>query len=70
MLCHRNQVLTLVLMIVVSVIVVAYDVAVYRRGVEGTISVVCRTLFHHLPTLGVLFIFWLGVLVGHLFPTK
>ena len=52
-------------LLVVSTIVIAYDVLIIRAaGPDASISRVLGRLLE-LPSAFVVFVFWLGVLVGH-----
>jgi hypothetical protein len=68
----QAQWLTLAFLVAVTVVAVGYDVLAIRAwGVEASISRVLRRLFTAYPTLFVAFIFWLGILVGHIgLPTE
>ena len=47
------------------------DYLLYRFfGPERTISWVCKWLFESWPLTFVVFLFWVGLLVGHLLPVK
>jgi hypothetical protein len=63
---------TLAFVIVVTVLVIGYDLAAIRSwGFEASISRVVRRLFGISPTLFVAIVFWLGILVGHIWlPTE
>jgi hypothetical protein len=61
----QAQWLTLTFLLVVSATVVAYDVLIIRAaGPDASVSRVLGRLLE-LPSAFVVFIFWLGVLVGH-----
>lgn len=66
------QWLTLAVVLLATALVVGYDVLAIRAwGVDASISRVLRGLFGRCPTLGVALVFWLGVLVGHIWlPTE
>jgi hypothetical protein len=68
----QAQWLTLAFVVAVTVVVVGYDILAIRAwGVEASISRVLRRLFIVYPTLFVAFVFWLGILVGHIgLPTE
>lgn len=68
----QAQWLTLVFILTVTVLIVAYDVmAIQCWGVDASISRVLRRLFGACPTLLVALVFWLGILVGHIWlPTE
>jgi hypothetical protein len=68
----QAQWLTLGFVIAVTALVIGYDVWVIRAwGVEASISRVMRRLFGASPTLFVSVVFWLGLLVGHIWlPTE
>jgi hypothetical protein len=68
----QAQWLTLVFVLAVTAIVIGYDVIAIRAwGVEASISRVLRGLFGGCPTLAVALVFWLGILVGHIWlPTE
>ena len=69
---NQAQWLTLVFVLAVTVLVIGYDVVAIRTwGVEASISRVLRSLFGAYPTLAVALVFWLGILVGHIWlPTE
>jgi hypothetical protein len=59
------QWLTLTFLLAMSTICVAYDVLIIRAaGPDASISRVLGRLLE-LPSAFVVFVFWLGVLVGH-----
>ncbi len=61
----QAQWLTLAFLLAVSATVVAYDLLIIRAaGVDASISRVLGRLLE-LPSAFVVFVFWLGVLVGH-----
>lgn len=68
----REQWLTLAFVVAITVLVVGYDVLAIRCwGVDASISRVARRLFGMSPTLFIALVFWLGILVGHVFlPTE
>jgi hypothetical protein len=68
----QAQWLTLAFVIAATVLAISYDVWVIRNwGVEASISRVMRRLFGTSPTLFVAVVFWLGILVGHIWlPTE
>lgn len=68
----QAQWLTLGFMLGVTALVIGYDVLAIRAwGVEVSISRVMRQLFGACPTLFVALVFWLGILVGHIWlPTE
>jgi hypothetical protein len=68
----QAQWLTLAFVIAVTALVIGYDVLAIRSwGVEASISRVLRRLFGSSPTLFVAMVFWLGILVGHIWlPTE
>lgn len=62
----QAQWLTLGFILAVSALVVAYDILVIRAyGPDASISRVLARLLE-LPSAFVVFIFWIGVLVGHI----
>jgi len=64
----RAQWITLVVILLTTLLVIGYDVAIIRQcGMNASISRVLRSLFASCPTLFVAVVFWLGVLVGHVF---
>lgn len=64
----QAQWLTLAFLIAVTVLVIGYDIlAIHAYGVEASISRVVRRLFAMHPTLFVAIVFWVGVLLGHIF---
>jgi spore maturation protein SpmA len=64
----QGQWLTLGFILIVTVVVVGYDVWAYRtHGVNATISRVANRGFTACPSLFAAFVFWLGILVGHVF---
>lgn len=68
----QSQWITLGFVLAVTVLVLGYDVLAIRAwGVQASISRVMRGLFGTSPTLFVALVFWLGILVGHIFlPTE
>jgi hypothetical protein len=61
----QAQLLTLFFLATISVISIGYDVLIIRAvGPDASISRVLGRLLE-LPSAFVVFIFWLGVLVGH-----
>lgn len=68
----QAQWLTLAFVIAVTVLVIGYDVLAIRSwGVEASISRVMRRMFGASPTFFVALVFWLGILVGHIWlPTE
>lgn len=64
--------LTFAFILVVTIAVIGYDlIAIHLWGVEASISRVLRRCFVFCPTLFVAFVFWLGILVGHIgLPTE
>jgi LPS O-antigen subunit length determinant protein (WzzB/FepE family) len=68
----QAQWLTLGFVLAVTAVVIGYDVLAIRAwGVEASISRVMRELFGAYPTLFVALVFWLGILVGHIWlPTE
>ena len=69
---NQAQWFTLAFVLAVTIIVIGYDVmAIHAYGVEASISRVLRRLFAWHPTLFAAMVFWLGVLVGHIWlPTE
>ena len=60
-----SQILTLFFLLLVSTLVVTYDLLIIRAaGPDASISRVLGRLLE-LPSAFVVFVFWLGVLVGH-----
>jgi hypothetical protein len=68
----QAQWMTLAFVIVVTVMVIGYDIVAIRTwGVDASISRVMRRLFGASPTLFAAIVFWLGLLVGHIWlPTE
>ena len=68
----QAQWLTLAFVISITAVVIGYDVLAIRSwGAEASISRVLRRLFGTSPTLFVALVFWLGILVGHIWlPTE
>lgn len=66
------QWLTLAFVLAMTVLVVGYDVLAIRAwGVDASISRVLRHLFGRYPSLFVALVFWIGILVGHIWlPTE
>jgi hypothetical protein len=61
----QAQWLTLIFLLAVSATVVVYDVLIIRAaGPDASVSRVLGRLLE-LPSAFVVFVFWLGVLVGH-----
>jgi hypothetical protein len=61
----QAQWLTLIFLLSVTVLVIGYDVLIIRAvGPDASISRVLGRLLQ-LPSAFVMFVFWLGVLVGH-----
>jgi hypothetical protein len=57
---------TLSFLTIITALVIAYDVSVIRAyGPAASISHVVSRLVGRWPTLGAALVFWLGVLVGH-----
>jgi hypothetical protein len=69
---NQAQWLTLAFVAAATILVVGYDVlAIHAYGVEASISRVLRRLFGWHPTILAAVVFWLGVLVGHIWlPTE
>lgn len=64
----QSQGLTLIFVVAITTLVIGYDLLVIRAwGVDSSISHVVRRLFVACPSLWAAFVFWLGVLVGHIF---
>jgi len=64
----RAQWITLGFLLTTTVLVIGCDVAIIRQcGMNASISRVLRSLFSSCPTLFVAMVFWLGVLVGHVY---
>jgi len=62
----QAQWLTLAFIAVVTIGAVAFDGWVtYQYGVNASISRVLSRLFGRWPTVAVAVVFWLGLLVGH-----
>ncbi len=68
----QAQWLTLTFVILATLMIIGYDVLAIRAwGVEASISRVFRRVFGASPTLFVATVFWLGILVGHIWlPTE
>lgn len=63
----QAQWLTLAVVVGATVLVLAYDLLIIRAcGPDASISRVLARLFALWPTVGIAVVFWLGVLVGHL----
>jgi hypothetical protein len=61
----QAQILTLFFLAAVTALVIGYDVVIIRAaGPDASISRVLGRLLE-LPSAFVVFVFWLGVLVGH-----
>jgi hypothetical protein len=61
----QAQILTLFFLLSVTVLTVGYDLLIIRTaGPDASISRVLGRLLE-LPSAFVVFVFWLGVLVGH-----
>lgn len=61
----QAQWLTTAFLLAVSIVVIAYDILIIRAaGTDASISRVLGQLLE-LPSAFVVFVFWLGVLVGH-----
>jgi hypothetical protein len=61
----QTQWLTIGFLLAVSLVVITYDVIIIRAaGPDASISRVLGRLLE-LPSAFVVFVFWLGVLVGH-----
>jgi hypothetical protein len=67
----QAQWLTLAFLLATTAIVILYDFAIIRlAGPDASISRVLGRLLE-LPSAFVVFVFWLGVLVGHVwFPAR
>ena len=60
------QKLTLLFMVAVTILVAVFDLVVIRSyGPDASISRVSARLFGQWPTAAIALVFWLGVLVGH-----
>ncbi len=68
----QAQWVTLAFVMAVTALAIGYDVLAIRAwGVEASISRVMRRLFDASPTFFVAVVFWLGILVGHIWlPTE
>ena len=68
----QAQWLTLAFVLVMTALAIGYDVLAIRAwGFDASISRVLRRLFGASPTLFVALVFWLGILVGHIWlPTE
>lgn len=68
----QAQWLTLAFVVAMTALAIGYDVVAIRSwGVEASISRVMRRLFGANPTFFVALVFWLGILVGHIWlPTE
>lgn len=63
----QAQWLTLAVVVVLTAAVVGYDLAIIvAHGPDASISRVLARLFGRWPILLAVVLFWLGVLVGHL----
>ena len=63
---QQAQWLTLAVIVAVTVAVIAYDVQIIRSyGPDASISRVLSRLFGRWPTVAIAVVFWLGVLIGH-----
>ncbi len=63
---QQGQLLTLVFILVITAIVIGYDVLADRAwGREATISCVLRRTFDRCPILYPVFWVWLGIMIGH-----
>jgi hypothetical protein len=63
----QAQWLTLLSIIAVTVLVIAFDLVMIRlAGPDASISRVLGRLFGRWPTVAIAAVFWLGLLVGHL----
>jgi len=64
----RPQWITLGVILLTTVLVIGYDVwAIRQYGTHASISHVLRSLFSSCPSLFVATVFWLGILIGHIF---
>jgi hypothetical protein len=60
------QILTLIFVVAMTLVIIAYDVCAIRiSGPDASISRVVSRLLAAWPTLALALVFWLGVLVGH-----
>jgi hypothetical protein len=68
----QAQWLTLAFVAAITIAVLGYDILAIRAwGIEASISRVLRRLFVVCPTRFVAFVFWLGILIGHIgMPTE
>jgi hypothetical protein len=68
----QAQLLTFAFVVATTIAVVAYDVWIIRTfGPDASISRVFSRLIGSWPTVGLALVFWLGVLVGHVWlPTR
>lgn len=63
----QAQWLTFIFVLAATALVVGYDILAIRAwGVDASISRVVRRIFGFSPTVFVAFVFWLGILVGHI----
>lgn len=63
----QAQWITLGVVLALTAAAIGYDVTAIRAwGVDASISRVMRRLFGACPTLFVATVFWLGILVGHI----
>ncbi len=53
-----------------SVILVGIDVYFYGQGTDNTFSAVFSKAFEKYPVSFCVLIYWLGVLTGHLLPSR
>jgi hypothetical protein len=67
----QTQWLTLIFLLAVSAAVIGYDILIIQlAGPDASVSRVLSRLLE-LPSAFVVFVFWLGVLVGHVWmPTR
>jgi hypothetical protein len=62
----QAQRLTLLFIVAVTILVATFDFVVIRTyGPDASISRVSARLFGQWPTAAIALVFWLGVLVGH-----
>lgn len=68
----QQQWCTFGFVLAVTAVVVAFDLwTIQHHGVNSSISRVFRRLFAVSPTFFVALVFWLGILVGHIWlPTE
>jgi hypothetical protein len=70
MLNTNEERLVFLLCIVSSLFVLVVDVYLHAFMANATISRIWQSVWERYPTAALVFVFWIGLLVGHLLPTR